>query len=232
MGNYSKKLEKKQSTEAEMKKEAKAAKAGGKKSAMERLDEIETVIPNMINAFNQVLAQFDRRLDTLMEVLEAASEIVGVDSVNEKIQERRQKSLDTQIAAEKAALEQSLKDNLFLSVESVKPDSDPANTLVTGFERDKDGEPVNGGYLQLKLNQFKPNIRAALVDKPAGYIVNTEKEGTLEILGVYVPNPEAHNKNKKELAPEDVVPVDPEKPPLNPEVEVAELEKQIEDSVE
>lgn len=165
------------------------------KGALDRIGDLESIIPQLINALNSGFMQQEQRLTALGEVLDAIIAEVGQDKIQARIEARR-----AEVAAQKA--EQArvwVEENVAAgNIELV--DAIEEGCLVVGVEYDKEGGPVPPGRVQLTTDRIRPDIREKLLGKPVGEKVETEG-GFFEVLEIY----KQIQKPQGEVAPEEKV---------------------------
>lgn len=178
------------------------------KGAIDRIDDIEATIPNLINAFNQGFASIDQRVGSLTELLEALVEIVGAAEVKAAIEKRRLADAHAQADRARVWLQQELAAGRLEQVETV---FDSENCVVVGVETSPEGAQLGAGRTQLSVDRIIPEVRAALIGNPVGTRVKTPG-GFLEVLEIY---------ERKEV-PAELAPLPAEVSPVAPTEPVAE----------
>lgn len=145
-----------------------------------RAGEVESTIPKIISAINEVVGKLHAELGNVQKTLNAVIEAIGPDVVLAKIAEQKSRELEQVAKSQKEALAQALIDNTVKEVEAVHE-----KCVLTGLEYDKDGAPVGSGYLQLPFDTFIPDVRDQFLGQTKGFKMTTETGGTFEITGVY-----------------------------------------------
>ena len=135
------------------------------KSALERIGELEGVLPQIIAGFNQALMQLEQRLGEFGEAIDALVELAGgKDLVDSVIQSHR-------VARATANLNAALARGDLVKVEAVSEKS-----VIVGREFDKDGNLVPPGRVQLSFRGFKPEFREKLLGKGVGFVFDIGAE--------------------------------------------------------
>lgn len=150
------------------------------KGAMERIDELEKLVPNLITAINEAVSKLDARLNDLSEVVEVIGDKTGREEVVKLLGERREQRDRDNAAKAQEALQKAVEAGVAVAVETVEEKS-----LLVGVEYDTEGKPVPPARVQLMFNQIKPEVREKLLGKAPGTKVDTPSGGTFEVLEIF-----------------------------------------------
>lgn len=150
------------------------------KGALERIDELEKLIPNLLSSINEALLRVDNRVSELADVIEVIGDKIGKEEVLKLLQERREaRDMDNAVKAQEA-LQKAVEAGVAVAVDTVSEKS-----LVVGVEYDKDGKAIPPARVQLMFTQIKPEVREKLAGNGPGTKVETPAGGTFEVLEVY-----------------------------------------------
>lgn len=159
------------------------------KSIEVRLDTFEAQLAGIVGEVNGAFQAQIERLGQFAQVLEAVTELVGVEMVDAKIKEISERKVQERIAQAKEALKQGI-----ASGELVPATVITDKSMLVGRETDKDGNVVEPGHIQLPMDRIAfPTVREQLVGQGVGFKVQTPAGNTFEVLEVYdvVPKPAA-----------------------------------------
>jgi hypothetical protein len=170
------------------------------KSALERIDQLEQDIPQIVMGVNQAIVSQRTGLGELAAVVEAVTEILGASTVDAKIKEINERKVNAKLDAAKKALEEGLANG-----EIVKADAVSDKSLIVGKEYDKDGNVLAPGRAQITFDGIMPEFQDKLLGQGAGFQVETKNGGKFEVVEVYdvVAKPVT-----AEPAPADAAPVE------------------------
>lgn len=148
--------------------------------ALARIEAVESQNKQIIAALNQSLAAIEQRLRALEEALEATVECVGVESVQDAIEDIRQRKAEMQAEFEKQSLQKAIDDGRAVPAEVVGE-----QTLIVGREYDASGKVLPGGRVQLFFSQIVPEMVEVLKGKTVGTVLDLPAGGKFEILEIY-----------------------------------------------
>lgn len=148
--------------------------------ALARIEAVESQNKQIIAALNQSLAAIEQRLRGLEEALEATVECVGVESVQDAIEDIRQRKAEMQAEFEKQSLQKAIDDGRAVPAEIVGE-----QTLIVGREYDANGKVLPGGRVQLFFSQIVPDMVDVLKGKTVGTVLDLPAGGKFEILEIY-----------------------------------------------
>jgi hypothetical protein len=164
-----------------------AAMATNKRNALQRVEEIERVIPNVIGAVNEGLGKLQQQISALVEVAEALTDAVGTDVINAKVVENRKTKDASKTAAEEEAIQKAL-----TAGELVPADAIAETSLMVFTESDKDGKVLEvGSRVQFSFMQLKPEFRAEVLGKKVGEKILVPEGHSFEVKSIFtiVPKP-------------------------------------------
>ena len=154
------------------------------KSALERIDQIEEDIPQIVLGVNDALlelrGELRNRISPLAQITEALTEILGSDIVDAKIKEIDQRKTMARVETAKKNLEDGLAKGTV-----VKADAISDKSLIVGRETDKDGQVIFPGRAQLTFDKVAPEFQDKLLGQGVGFQVDTQTGGKFEVVEVY-----------------------------------------------
>lgn len=157
-------------------------------SSSERLKALEVTLQQVINGANQSLERLGGMVNQLQnqvraqnELLRAAVDTIGIEEIDARVQVNRRADAEAQAEREKAELEMLKGQGIAKEVAEV-----PLKGLVTGVEKNTDGEVKHPGYTQAFIEGLPKELQEALIGKKVGDTVTLPGDaGTFEIGGVY-----------------------------------------------
>lgn len=150
------------------------------KSALERIDQLEQDIPQIVMGVNEAIMGQRQATGELAQVVEALTEIIGSGNVDSKIKEIQERKTLARVEQAKKNLEDGLEKGTV-----VKADAISDKSLVVGRETDKDGNVVFPGRAQVTFDQIAPEFQDKLLGQGAGFAVETKAGGKFEVVEVY-----------------------------------------------
>ncbi len=180
--------------------------------ALDRLNQLEKTLPNIISAVNNAFGRMDGQLNSQGEVLEAVVDLLGQDSVTLKIKEKRELKATAAMEQEKAALEELVKNGDVVKVEAITE-----KALIVGREYNPDGTVRHPGRAQVGFQRVDVQFQPSLSGQKAGFMFDLPNGGKFEVVEVYEvvekPEPKAEETKAPEApppAPEAAAPTAPE----------------------
>lgn len=155
------------------------------RNALERISALEGDLMNMYQAISGAHQQLNGKVSGMAEVVDALVALLGREVVEKAVLDAREVRAKEQADAAKAALTTALEEKKLVSVEKIENIND---TIITGVEYDKEGNPVSPGYVQIALSSVKPEYQEKLQGQGAGFKFDTDA-GTFEVTGAYMPVP-------------------------------------------
>ena len=161
---------------------ANVTKAPPRMGALERIAELEKVVPSLIQATNKGLQELGKAQSELDELIQSIAETIGVGKVQEVVDRRRTERELTQAEAARQQLEQLVSEGKAKLIDTVTQSS-----LLVAVESDADGKPVGPGRVQVAYAALLPEFKDVCLGKAAGFRFDTPSKTTLEILEIYEP---------------------------------------------
>ena len=122
------------------------------------------------------------RIEDISVVLQAISQVVGLDKVNEKAKEIRIQLLENESAEQGKNVEKAVAEGRLVVTETATE-----NTLVVTTVKKADGSPMYPSKSYLPFAQLKPEVQAVLRDKKVGAVETLPTDGgTIELLAIYL----------------------------------------------
>lgn len=151
-------------------------------NAMERLAELEAKLGRM----ESLLKLSSEKADAAVVLCDAISDIVGSDAVAAKVQENQLRR--AQVVAEEQAksVTMAIENKIIVPAEVVADES-----LVVLVEKDKEGNVVPPGRLQLWFRDLTEDFKAKFLGAKVGDVVEGLLERTATVAEVYNPAPAA-----------------------------------------
>lgn len=150
--------------------------------ALKRLDAIETTIGQVITAVNKAMTELTQKQNGIVEALEAAIEIVGIQEVQQKILQRQADAEQARMDAAKQWVSERVAAGELLPAAAVTPTS-----FVVGEETDDEGKKVGAGYVQASVSRFDDRIKNPLLGQVVGFVLTTPDKTNFKILEIYEP---------------------------------------------
>jgi hypothetical protein len=166
-----------------------AAMATNKRNALQRVEEIERVIPNIIGAVNEGLGKLQQQVSALAEIAEAVTEELGTEAINARVVANRKVKDASKTAAEQEAIAKAVAAGELVPAEAIAESS-----LMVFTEFDKDGKELEvGSRVQFSFMQLKPEFRAEVLGKKVGEKILVPEGHSFEVKSIFtiVPKTEA-----------------------------------------
>jgi hypothetical protein len=161
------------------------------RSALERIETLETEVPRIVAGVNNGFVNVEQRLNENTEIMNAIAELVGQDSVAAKVAENRLKRAEAAAQMQADGLAKALVDGHVTMVTTIGE-----KTIIVGKSFDKDGNIEPPGRVQMDYGKVKPEFKEQFLGKPVGTIIDTPTGGKLEVTELYEivpPAPPAEN---------------------------------------
>ncbi len=149
-------------------------------NALERLDQLEKTVGNIVGAVNNSLGQVSAQLSGITEVLDAVVQTLGAETIQKIMTENRAAKAEAQALAEEQALKELLDKGDLKVAEQITERS-----IVVGKESDKEGNIRPPGRAQVPFARIDPNFQAAFLGKGAGFSLDLPTGGKFEVTAVY-----------------------------------------------
>jgi hypothetical protein len=156
------------------------------RNALERISGLESDFGRLVGGIQGAINDLNQKITTLSEVLDSVVDLYGPETIQKHMGELREKRAQEKAKASKDALDLALIDGRVVQLEKVEE-----GCIITGVEKDKDGNAIPPGYVQLPLASIKAEFKDKMIGQGVGYTFETEPGGTFEVTGVYkaVPPP-------------------------------------------
>lgn len=155
------------------------------KTIVERVADVESAFPRLVEAIND---NIDRKLQPVIPLLNALTDLVGREAVASKMKEQREAQATQDMEMRKAQLEVLVKEGRL-----VKSDTVSDKSVIVARETGADGTVVHPGRFQMMFSEIAPQFQEKLLGKAvAGLKLDLpENQGTFEVLESYefVPEP-------------------------------------------
>jgi hypothetical protein len=197
------------------KKEAKQDERETKRTGLQRIEDLEKWAAQVDGAIQQLFGQAQMvsivraNLNSVFEQLGAVTEIMGTETIRNKIKERQIRQNEAQQKAQKEALDNALVEGKVKEVDAVT-----VTSIVVGHEietvtaKGEDGSETKterptemGGYVQLRMDQINPKFHEQLVGKGKGHAFATTDAVKFVIDAVYEDVPPPVEEEADEASP-------------------------------
>ena len=151
------------------------------RGALERLDSIEELLPQMMTQINRAVTVLENNIQSLNEIVEAVVVCVGEEQVDAALLRIRTLKAEADAEAARSNLQKAVAEKKLVPAESVSEAS-----IVVGVETDKDGKAVPPGRVQFNSATLTPEYREKLIGQRLGFKFSTGDANTVEITEIYV----------------------------------------------
>lgn len=151
-----------------------------KKSALERIEALESMLPNLIQALGRQIDDMKTQLNGLAELVDTMIGLIGVEKVEAELKSNRLKTATEKAEQQKAHTAKMLAEGRLVSAETVGDNS----VLVLRVNSIETGEPVGTGWFRFHVSEIKPEIRETMKGQTVGFKGADELQ-TFEILEIY-----------------------------------------------
>lgn len=155
------------------------------RNALERISSLENDLQGIVHGVQSAFNAINQQMGALNELLNVVVNEIGPDVVNARLQEMRDERAMAQAEASKNSLETAVKAGQIKVVDIIEDDS-----ILTGVEKDKDGQVVKPGYVQLRFADVLPDLKEKLKGQVVGFVLDTPVGGKFEVTGIYQPVPQ------------------------------------------
>ena len=149
-------------------------------NALERLDQVEKTVGNIVGAVNNSLGQVSQQLGGITEVLDAVVQTLGAETIQKIMTENRQAKAEAAAQAEEAALKELLSKGDIKVAEAISEKS-----IVVGRETNPDGTVRAPGRAQVAFARIDPNFQGPFLGKAVGFVLDLPNGGKFEVLEIY-----------------------------------------------
>jgi len=158
-------------------------------TAIQQLTAIQQQLSNVTKSHNNLaklthsnVLEINQRLDDVSIVLQALSQIVGIEQVNEKSKAIRIKLVEDEAKGNADSVQKAFEAGTLAKAELVTPES-----LIVMSIKKEDGSPTYPTKSYMAYTALKPEVQALVNGKKVGEIVTIpENNNTVEILDIYV----------------------------------------------
>lgn len=168
------------------------------RNALERISNLETDLNAVAQSAQMAIQQILQRLNTVQENLETlVAATIGAEALAERVQKAREDRAVEQAKRAKDALDNALIEGQVVPAEKIGQQS-----LITGYEADKDGNTKVPGYVQLGFSGILPEFQEKMLGQGVGFEFEIADGGKFVVTGVFDIVPPA----TEEAAPAQDVP--------------------------
>lgn len=143
--------------------------------------ELQQLLSRALVGIENRLSQQANNLNRLTRIVNALTELMGADLVQESVDRAALEEAEHRTAAEKAALDEAVADGYVYDAEEVTEMS-----LIVGHETDEKGSPVGTGRQQIAFRSIDPRAKGELLGKKVGDKIKTPVGGEFEIKAIYL----------------------------------------------
>jgi hypothetical protein len=166
------------------------------RNAVERLAGLEQDVQRLVGAVQQAFNDNEQKLRDLAEIVDVIVADYGRDTIQLALHKARVARAEEEAQKAKEGLDIALLEGKVEKDEAINPES-----IITGFEKNKDGETIAPGYVQLSLSTVKPQFAEKMIGQGVGFVFETDGGGSFEVTGVFKVIPQG--------APDEAPAVDP-----------------------
>lgn len=149
-------------------------------NALDRLDQVEKTLPNLISAINNSLGGMSQQLNSQGKVLEAVMQLLGRESVEGTMKEIEERRAVETMESEKKALEELLAAGNIAKVEKVTEKS-----IIVGREYQPDGTLRHPGRAQVAFPRVDAQFQPKLKDQAVGFVMELPNGGKFEVVEIF-----------------------------------------------
>jgi len=156
-------------------------------NALDRLDELEKALPQIVSGVNNSLQNLQRQQETVTEILDAVIEALGQETIHGIMANNRTKRAEQQAENEKKGIEEALTSGRLVVATAITE-----KTIIVGKETAADGGVRVPGRVQIPFVRVGEQFQAQLKDKGVGTKLDLPNGGgTFEVVEIYdvVPPP-------------------------------------------
>jgi hypothetical protein len=157
--------------------------ASQKRNALERIEGLEKMVPDLLQAIGKQLDEMKAKVEALEEMTDAVIGVVGVQPVSDAMTASRELRARQQAEAQKQETEKLVSDGVLELQDFV----DEKSILVLK-ELKADGTEIPPGWFRVGVPELKPNLQSDVIGKAARSTVSMENGGSFEILEIYKVN--------------------------------------------
>jgi uncharacterized protein YoxC len=180
MGNYAKQLQKKQDGMTNENK---------RQTALESLARLEGQQNQLLTEHNKLVESVNyvhRDIENMVMMIEAMSELLGVDQVADKMKANSVAKLEANVAQSEINFAEAVANGQLEIAEIVSgSDEDLKKFVVCGTIHNKEGEMLHPSKYYRPYATWKESIQKELVDKKVGDKLNLDDGATLTVVQIY-----------------------------------------------
>lgn len=146
------------------------------KNAMERLTDLEKAVTMVMSLIDRELGTLVTQLNALSEVINAITEVVGMDKVQGVLSKK---------AEEKRDVEQKQLDEALAAGKIVKTDKVGPQSIISYEEKDANGQVRTPGKFFKNVSTLAPDAQALLKDQFEGFEAGIGNGATMKVLEIW-----------------------------------------------
>lgn len=147
--------------------------------ALDRLDRIETLLPELISGINNSFGSMNQQLNAQAEFVEAVVEMLGRVAIEAAIKDNRERKAVELMESEKKGLEELKAAGAIAVVEKVTEKS-----IIVGREYNADGSVRHPGRAQVPYARVDANFKEKLLGQSVGFVMELPNTGKFEIVEI------------------------------------------------
>lgn len=159
------------------------------RNALERIGALEQDLGSLFTAVQSAVGELEKRIVTASEVLDAMVRVLGQDVVEQAVLAAREERAEEAAKNAKEGLAKALEAGQVVVADKVEDDS-----IITGVEFDKDGNPVKPGYVQLSMQSVKPEYKEKMLGQSVEFKFDTSEGNTFSVTGIYKSIPQENSE--------------------------------------
>lgn len=150
-------------------------------NALDRLDELEKALPNIVAGVNNSLQQAQQQLQAQSEILDAVIQALGMDTIQNIMAQNRVARAEAQMEADKKGIADAL------AAGQIKPGTEVSDvSIIVGKEIGTDGTVRTPGRVQLPFIRVGEQFKALLKGKKVGESIDLPNgSGKFEVTELY-----------------------------------------------
>lgn len=154
--------------------------ASQKRNALERIEGLEQMVPNLIRALGKQLDEIGFKVTMMEEMVDSLIGVVGVEPVQKAMTLARQNAAKAKAESQKAETEKLVADGVLEAQALI----DEKSVLVL-TEKLADGTDAIPGWFRLSVPELKPDFKERLLNKFVGHTDVLENGNTFTVTEVY-----------------------------------------------
>jgi hypothetical protein len=151
-----------------------------KRNALERIDALENMFPNLIQALGRQIDSVKNKQNFLDELMDAIIGTVGAEKVAESLKDSRLQRALKEAESQKESTAKAVAEGKLKTAEIVGDNS----VIVISSNNTATGESVGAGWFRFHVSEIKPEVKAMLVGQSVGF-EGTEGGNTFKLLEIY-----------------------------------------------